>query len=141
MEYPPLEARGECTDDERASPIPTPAYTLTVARLPVAFALIRFGLAGDSGSPNLRQPEWSRGIRCDVFHVGLFSAMITLTLDLPEALTAELNAAVEAGWFTSQAEAVRAAVRDLVSHRKLALLEKQQLADIDWAVNAAAPRP
>ena len=80
-------------------------------------------------------------IRCDVFPVGVFSAMTTLTLDLPEALTAELDAVVEAGWFTSQAEAVRAAVRDLVSHRKLALLEQQQLADIDWAVNAASKHP
>ncbi len=66
--------------------------------------------------------------------------MTTLTLDLPEALTAELDAAVEAGWFTSQAEAVRAAVRDMMSHRKLALLEQQQLADIDWAVSTAAKR-
>jgi len=63
--------------------------------------------------------------------------MATLTLDLPEALTAELDAAVEAGWFANQAEAVRAAVRDFVSHSKLALQEKQQLADIEWAVNAA----
>jgi Arc/MetJ-type ribon-helix-helix transcriptional regulator len=64
----------------------------------------------------------------------------TLNLELPEALTAELNAAVEAGWFTSQAEAIRAAVRDLMSHRKLALMESQQLADIDWAVNNAKAR-
>jgi len=67
--------------------------------------------------------------------------MTTLTLDLPEALTAELDAAVEAGWFTSQAEAVRAAVRDMMSHRKLALMEKQQLADIDWAVSTASKHP
>ena len=66
--------------------------------------------------------------------------MTTLTVDLPEALTAELDAAVEAGWFPSQAEAIRAAVRDLVNHRKLALLEKQQLADIDWAVSVASKR-
>jgi Arc/MetJ-type ribon-helix-helix transcriptional regulator len=66
--------------------------------------------------------------------------MTTLTLDLPEALTAELDAAVEAGWFTSQAEAVRAAVRDLMSHRKLALLEKQQLSDIEWATGVASNR-
>jgi Arc/MetJ-type ribon-helix-helix transcriptional regulator len=83
---------------------------------------------------------------CDT-HLAIFArmthfvAMTTLTLDLPEALTAELDAAVEAGWFTSQAEAVRAAVRDMMSHRKLALLEKQQLADIDWAVSSAAKRP
>jgi Arc/MetJ-type ribon-helix-helix transcriptional regulator len=67
--------------------------------------------------------------------------MPTLTLELPEALTAELDAAVEAGWFTSQAEAVRAAVRDMVDHRKLAMLEKQQLADIDWATNDPIKRP
>jgi Arc/MetJ-type ribon-helix-helix transcriptional regulator len=67
--------------------------------------------------------------------------MTTLTVDLPEALTAELDAAVQAGWFTSQAEAVRAAVRDMMSHRKLDLLEKQQLADIDWAMNSASKRP
>ncbi len=67
--------------------------------------------------------------------------MLTLTLDLPEALTAELDAAVEAGWFTSQEEAVRAAVRDMMSHRKLALLEQQQLADVGWAVSTASKRP
>jgi Arc/MetJ-type ribon-helix-helix transcriptional regulator len=49
--------------------------------------------------------------------------MTTLTVDLPEALSAELDAAVEAGWFTSHAEAVRAAVRDSMNRRKLALLE------------------
>lgn len=65
--------------------------------------------------------------------------MSTLTVELPEALTAELDAAVEAGWFANQSDAVRAAVRDFVNHRKLALLEKQQLADIEWAV-AAAPK-
>jgi len=63
--------------------------------------------------------------------------MTTLTLELPEALSAELDAAVQSGWFESQAEAVRAAVRDLMSRPKLALLEKQQLNDIDWALNAA----
>lgn len=66
--------------------------------------------------------------------------MTTLTLDLPEALSVELDAAVEAGWFTSQAEAIRAAVRDMMTHRKLALLEKQQLADIDWALSIAPNR-
>jgi Arc/MetJ-type ribon-helix-helix transcriptional regulator len=57
--------------------------------------------------------------------------MTTLTLELPEALSAELAAAVQSGWFESQAEAVR----DLLSGRKLALVEKQQLNDIDWAVS------
>lgn len=62
--------------------------------------------------------------------------MPTLTLELPEALAAELDSAVEAGWFTSQAEAVRAAVRDMVDYRRLSMKEKQQLADIHWATNA-----
>ena len=69
------------------------------------------------------------------------SVMRTLTLDLPDALSAELDAAVEAGWFANQAEAVRAAVRDFISHPRLALQEQQQLADIEWAVNAAKQRP
>jgi Arc/MetJ-type ribon-helix-helix transcriptional regulator len=64
----------------------------------------------------------------------------TVNLELPEALTAELNAAVEAGWFTNQAEAIRAAVRDSMSHRKLTLIETHQLTDIDWAVNHAKAR-
>ncbi|WP_395741849.1 ribbon-helix-helix domain-containing protein [Prosthecobacter sp.] len=63
--------------------------------------------------------------------------MATLTIELPEALSAELDAAVQSGWFESKAEAVRAAIRDLMSHRKLDLLEQQQLDDIAWALNAA----
>lgn len=67
--------------------------------------------------------------------------MSTLTLELPEALASELEAAVEAGWFSSQAEAVRAAVRDYVNHHRLALLEQQQLSDIQWAADAVRPKP
>lgn len=67
--------------------------------------------------------------------------MSTLTIELSEALTAELDSAVKAGWFANQAEAVRAAVQDFVNHRKLDLLEKQQLADIEWAVSATPKRP
>ncbi|MFM2166006.1 MAG: hypothetical protein RIS79_377 [Verrucomicrobiota bacterium] len=66
--------------------------------------------------------------------------MTTLTLDIPDALTAELDAAVEAGWFESQAEAVRAAIRDFLNHRKLSLQEKHQLSDIEWALDAAKKR-
>ena len=50
--HPPRGARGECAD-EREPLVPTPAYALTAARFPVAFALGRFGFAGDNGSPNL----------------------------------------------------------------------------------------
>jgi len=74
---------------------------------------------------------------CECTLAGIRCAMTTLTLELPEALSAELDAAVQSGWFESQAEAVRAAVRDLMSRRKLDLLEKQQLDDIEWALKAA----
>lgn len=77
---------------------------------------------------------------CEYALEGICFTMTTLTLELPEALSAELDAAVQSGWFESQAEAVRAAVRDLMSSRKLALLEKQQLDDIDWALAAAKPK-
>ncbi len=46
--HPPHGARVECADDEREPLIPTPAYPLTAARFP-AFALARFGFAGDNG--------------------------------------------------------------------------------------------
>lgn len=66
--------------------------------------------------------------------------MTTLTLEIPEAMAAELDAAVESGWFETQAEAVRAALRDFVGRRQLALQEKQQLDDIAWAVKVAKAR-
>ena len=50
--HPARGARGECAADEREPLIPTTANALTAARFP-AFALARFGFAGDNGSPNL----------------------------------------------------------------------------------------
>ena len=67
--------------------------------------------------------------------------MTTLTVELPEALRAEIGAAVKAGWFSNESEAVRAAVQEFVTQGKLALIERHQLADIEWAVEAAARRP
>lgn len=67
--------------------------------------------------------------------------MTTLTVELPEALSAEIQAAVKAGWFSNESEAVRAAVYEFVGQGKLALIEQQQLADIEWAVDAAGKRP
>lgn len=63
--------------------------------------------------------------------------MSSVTVELPDALAAELNAAVRAGWFTTQAEAVRAAVEEYIREEKLARLEQQQLSDIAWAVKIA----
>jgi Arc/MetJ-type ribon-helix-helix transcriptional regulator len=66
--------------------------------------------------------------------------MTTLTLEIPEAMAAELDAAVESGWFESKAEAVRAALRDFTNRRQLALQEKQQFDDIVWAMKVAKTR-
>jgi len=64
-------------------------------------------------------------------------AMTTLTLELPEALSAEPDAAVQSGWFESQTEAVRAAERDSMGRPKLELLEKYLLYDIKWTLNVS----
>jgi len=63
--------------------------------------------------------------------------MSSVTVELPDALAAELNAAVRAGWFATQAESVRAAVEEYFGEEKLARLEQQQLSDIVWAVKIA----
>ncbi len=51
-----------------------------------------------------------------------------------------MNAAVRAGWFATEAEAVRAAVEEYLREETLARLEQQQLSDIAWAVNLAKVR-
>jgi Arc/MetJ-type ribon-helix-helix transcriptional regulator len=66
--------------------------------------------------------------------------MSSVTVELPDALADELNAAVRAGWFATQAEAERAAVEEYFREEKLARLEQQQLSDIAWAVKVAKDR-
>lgn len=44
--------------------------------------------------------------------------MTTLTIKLPKALTAELDAAVGAGWFENKADAVSAVAWEFVSKRR-----------------------
>jgi len=67
--------------------------------------------------------------------------MISMTVELPEALTAEIEEAVSAGWFSSESEAIRAAVHEFVKRGRLALIERQQLDDIEWAVGSAKKLP
>lgn len=67
--------------------------------------------------------------------------MTSVTVELPEALTAEIEEAVRAGWFSSESEAIRAAVYEFVKRDKLALIERQQLDDIEWAVGSAKKVP
>ena len=59
--------------------------------------------------------------------------MSTLTLELPDELASGLERLVKAGWFIDQNDAVRAALRDLVSDQRFATAEQQQIDDIEWA--------
>lgn len=60
--------------------------------------------------------------------------MKTLQVELPDQMAREVQDAVEAGQFENTAEVVRAALRDFISHRRIELLEQQQLSDIAWAL-------
>lgn len=64
--------------------------------------------------------------------------MTTLQVELPDALSQELRGLVSDGWYASEAEALRDAVRELVTNRCFKLQEEQQLNDIAWAVETAA---
>lgn len=68
-----------------------------------------------------------------VRHVKL-KTMKTLQVELPDQMARELENAVKAGQFASTVEAVRTALREFIAHHRADLLEKQQLADIDWAL-------
>ncbi len=67
--------------------------------------------------------------------------MTTLTVELPDLLSHELRGLVSDGWYASEDEALRDAVRELVTHRRFRIQEEQQLQDIAWAVDLAAQRP
>lgn len=65
--------------------------------------------------------------------------MSAISLELPDQLTADVDKAVEAGWFADRQEAIREAVREFVNSRRLDLQERQQLDDIAWALRATKP--
>ena len=60
--------------------------------------------------------------------------MKTLQVELPDQMAREVEQAVEAGVFQNPAEVVRVALREFISHRRFELMERQQLADIAWAL-------
>jgi Arc/MetJ-type ribon-helix-helix transcriptional regulator len=63
--------------------------------------------------------------------------MKAITLELPEMLAAEVDRAVQAGWFVDAQEAIREALREYLDSRRLELQELQQLEDISWAMQTA----
>lgn len=63
--------------------------------------------------------------------------MKSMEIELPERIAQEIDAWVEAGWYRSGDELIRAAVLDFVRNRRLELDEKFQLEDIEWALRQA----
>ncbi len=60
--------------------------------------------------------------------------MKKITIELPEKAAAEINHYVRAGWFASEAEAVRSAVIDFVRRNRVELLDRFMREDIAWAL-------
>lgn len=70
--------------------------------------------------------------------------MKTLKIELPEALAAELEELVAAGWFTSEEEIGRLVLEELVRRRPFEVQEQFQREDVAWAVaqkEGAVPSP
>jgi Arc/MetJ-type ribon-helix-helix transcriptional regulator len=59
--------------------------------------------------------------------------MTTLRITLPDRLAQQLRAMVQEGWFTSEEEAVRAALWEFFRRYPLQLTEQFLLEDIEWA--------
>ena len=60
--------------------------------------------------------------------------MKRITIELPEKAAAEIGHYVRAGWFPSEAEAVRTAVLEFVRHNRVELLDRYMREDIAWAL-------
>ena len=60
--------------------------------------------------------------------------MKAIHVEFPDKLAAEMEAYVQAGWFGSEAEVIRAAVADFVRRRRLELLERFMRDDIEWSL-------
>ena len=60
--------------------------------------------------------------------------MKAIQVELPEKLAAEIHVYVNAGWFDSEGEVVRAALIDFVKRHRIDPLERFMRDDIDWAL-------
>jgi Arc/MetJ-type ribon-helix-helix transcriptional regulator len=57
-----------------------------------------------------------------------------MTIELPDRLAQELDAMIEAGWFSNHGEAVRFALLEFLRRHRLELAERFQREDIAWAL-------
>jgi len=60
--------------------------------------------------------------------------MKTINVDVPEKLAGEIEKYIKGGWFSSEAEMTREALREFIRHNHLTLLEKFMEEDIEWAL-------
>jgi len=60
--------------------------------------------------------------------------MKAITVEVPDKAAAEIDHYVRAGWFASEAEVVRAAIRDFVRRNRVELLDRFMREDIAWAL-------
>jgi len=60
--------------------------------------------------------------------------MKAIKVELPDKLAAEVETYVKAGWFSSEAEVVRAALMEFVRRNRVELLEQFMRDDIQWAL-------
>jgi len=60
--------------------------------------------------------------------------MKSIQIELPDKLAQELDAMVESGWFSNDAEVVRLALLEFIRHHRPEVLEQFQRADIAWAL-------
>lgn len=61
--------------------------------------------------------------------------MTKLAVEIPDALAQEIRRYIADGWFTSEAELLRAALREFVRRNRAGVLERFQREDIAWALS------
>lgn len=60
--------------------------------------------------------------------------MKSLHIEIPDKLATEIEAYVKTGWFSTEAEVIRAALMEFVRRNRVDLLERFMREDIEWAL-------
>ena len=60
--------------------------------------------------------------------------MKSIHVEIPDKLATEIEAYVETGWFSTEAEVIRAALMEFVRRNRVDLLERFMREDIEWAL-------
>jgi Arc/MetJ-type ribon-helix-helix transcriptional regulator len=58
----------------------------------------------------------------------------SLHIEIPDKLATEIEAYVKTGWFSTEAEVIRAALMEFVRRNRVDLLERFIREDIEWAL-------